>query len=65
MFFLLHGMNWEPNTQLTHAGVLSKYPALSVTGSLTYVVWDETFEGNRDIFFMRSIDGGNNWIIMK
>ena len=56
-----NGMNWEPNTQLTHAEEFSKNPGISVTGSLVYVVWDETFEGNRDIFFMRSLNGGNNW----
>ncbi|HOW25589.1 MAG TPA: T9SS type A sorting domain-containing protein [Bacteroidales bacterium] len=56
-----NGVNWEPDTRLTYAGEFSKNPSISVTGSMVYVVWDETVEGTRDIFFTRSINGGHSW----
>jgi hypothetical protein len=55
------GFNWESETRLTYSEGYSKWPSVSVSGSSVNVVWDEVIEGNREIFFIRSLDGGTTW----
>lgn len=37
-------------------------PAMCNSGSHVYVVWSDTRNGTGDIYFNRSLDGGENWL---
>ncbi|MEO7292522.1 MAG: T9SS type A sorting domain-containing protein, partial [Ginsengibacter sp.] len=39
----------------------SEYPSLSVSGLGAHVVWQDNRNGNYEIYYKRSIDGGISW----
>ena len=55
------GINWGADTRLTNNTAVSWYPSIAVSGSLVNVVWHDTRDGNREIYYKRSADGGLNW----
>lgn len=55
------GINWEPDTRLTNNTAWSAYPSIAVSGSTVHVVWYDTRDGNREIYYKRSTDNGINW----
>ena len=36
-------------------------PKLEINGNSIYVVWEDTSQGNNEVLFKRSIDGGNSF----
>jgi hypothetical protein len=62
------GNSWEKTMMLTHIQGHSHYPAIAVTGSNIYVVWQNQKANspmNHDIYFKRSVDYGVNWTVDK
>ncbi len=55
------GVNWGTDIRLTNNPGLSGQPNISVSGSLVHVVWYDTRDGNDEIYYKRSTDGGMNW----
>lgn len=55
------GLNWEQGTRMTDDEARSTTPAISLSGSVVHVVWTDTRDGNREIYYNRSVDGGTNW----
>jgi hypothetical protein len=55
------GISWEADERLTNNPAFSGYPSVSVSGSVVHVVWDEERDGNREIYYKRSTDGGISW----
>jgi hypothetical protein len=55
------GNNWDWETRLTSTEGSSRIPSVSVSGSSVYVVWQESIDGNLEICFKRSPDGGETW----
>ena len=55
------GINWGTDTRLTNAINISIVPSLTVSGSLVHLVWTDTRDGNREIYYKRSTDSGLNW----
>jgi hypothetical protein len=55
------GTSWGPDTRLTNNPAYSDYPSVAVSGSNVHVVWDDTRDGNWEIYAMRSTDGGLSW----
>ncbi|HYV52805.1 MAG TPA: trypsin-like peptidase domain-containing protein, partial [Candidatus Eisenbacteria bacterium] len=39
----------------------SETPSIAAFGNIVYVVWSDNLPGNYNIFFIKSIDGGNNF----
>jgi hypothetical protein len=57
---------WEPDVRLTNdpdVSWTSLYNArcIAASGNVVHVVWYETRDGNREIYYKRSVDGGVNW----
>ena len=57
---------WEPDVRLTNdpdVSWTSLYNARSIaaSGNIVHVVWYDTRDGNREIYYKRSVDGGVNW----
>ena len=56
------GINWEADTtRLTNNSAASQFPSVSVSGSSVHVVWADTRDGNWEIYYKRSANGGSSW----
>ncbi len=55
------GVSWGSDTRLTNNTANSDYPSIAVSGSLISVVWEDTRNGNDEIYYKRSTDGGVTW----
>jgi hypothetical protein len=55
------GINWGTDTRLTNNSAVSEYPSIAVSGSLVHIVWQDERDGNYEIYYKRSTDGGINW----
>ncbi|MCK4233626.1 exo-alpha-sialidase, partial [candidate division WOR-3 bacterium] len=55
------GSSWSADTRLTSAPDSSTHASVSVSGSLVSVVWYDFRDGNPEIYYKRSTDGGINW----
>ena len=55
------GISWGLDTRLTTNSEVSFYPSVSVSGSVVHVVWRDTRDGNYEIYYKRSADGGITW----
>ena len=55
------GISWGSDTRLTSNSATSEYPSVSVSGSDVHVIWDDGRDGNFEIYYKRSTDGGASW----
>jgi predicted neuraminidase len=55
------GLSWGPDVQLTNASGDSEYPNLAASGSIVHVVWEDFRDGNYEIYYKQSTDGGITW----
>ena len=55
------GLNWGTDTRLTNNSANSAYPSVIASGSSIHVVWSDERDGNWEIYYQRSTDGGVNW----
>lgn len=54
-------VNWGSDTRLTNNTALSYHSTLAVSGSIVHVVWYDVRDGNSEIYYKRSVDGGITW----
>ena len=52
---------WQPDTRLTNAAGFSTNSDLSSSGSNLHAVWQDTRDGNGEIFYKRSTNEGLTW----
>lgn len=55
------GVSWEADVRLTSSAGSSYFPAIHVSGSMILVAWSDNRDGNFEIYFKRSEDGGSTW----
>ncbi len=55
------GISWEADTRLTNNILESFTPSLSISGQILHVVWEDKRDGNMEIYYKRSTDGGTSW----
>ena len=55
------GLNWQQDVRLTDNNFISGYPSIAATGSSVHVVWEDDRDGNYEIYYKVSPDGGSNW----
>jgi hypothetical protein len=55
------GVSWGADTRLTNNGVDSMFPTVSVFGQVVHVTWEDQRDGNQEIYYKRSTDGGSGW----
>jgi hypothetical protein len=55
------GVSWGTDLRLTNNSDSSLYPSVTVSGSVVHVVWEDTRDGNREIYYKRSTDAGVSW----
>jgi len=59
------GNTWSQDTRLTNDPNLSMEPSISGFGSNIHLVWLDTRDGNWEIYYKNSSNGGNSWSIDK
>lgn len=55
------GLSWNDDQRLTDNVTWSEFPSVAASGSMVHVVWTDQGDGNREIFYLSSIDGGTSW----
>ncbi len=55
------GTNWQSDVRLTNNASGSLGPSMAVSGSIVHVVWYDNRDGNEEIYYKRSTNGGVNW----
>jgi len=55
------GNSWAGDLRLTNASGDSICPAIATDSDGIHVVWMDTRDGNTEIYYKKSIDGGNTW----
>ena len=55
------GLTWGPDTRLTNNPSYSGFPCVAVSGEAVHVVWEDDRDGNGEVYYKRSDDGGLNW----
>jgi hypothetical protein len=55
------GVTWGADTRLTNNDAWSGNPSVAVSGSNVNVVWQDSRDGNSEIYYKRSTDGGETW----
>lgn len=56
------GVTWQSDSiRLTNSTGLSGFPSLALSGSALHVVWHDNRDGNNEIYYKRSTDGGLSW----
>jgi len=55
------GTTWGIDTRLTNAPVLSERPSAVVSESNVHIVWEDRRNGNTEIYYKYSSNGGTNW----
>jgi len=56
-----NGTSWSSDIRLTNVAGNSYVPTVAVSGSVVHVVWQDQRDGNREIYYKRSTDGGVTW----
>jgi hypothetical protein len=55
------GVTWGADIRLTNNKSNSLPPSMAVSGSFVHVVWYDDRDGNTEIYYKRSSDGGSTW----
>jgi hypothetical protein len=55
------GTTWESDVRLTIDLAISFAPSVAVSGQSVHVVWYDERDGNQEIYYKRSTDGGISW----
>jgi hypothetical protein len=55
------GINWGADNRLTSNTAISQFASVASSGSVVHVVWRDDRDGNGEIYYKRSQDGGINW----
>jgi hypothetical protein len=55
------GVSWGTDTRLTNNSARSWDPSLAVSGPVVHLIWADERNGNLEIYYKRSTDGGVSW----
>lgn len=55
------GLSWGSDLRLTNNSGSSYYPAIYVSGNTVFITWTDNRDGNYEIYFKSSVDGGGTW----
>jgi|WetSurMetagenome_2_1015567.scaffolds.fasta_scaffold18299_3 hypothetical protein len=55
------GTTWGSDVRLTNNSSDSRYACIAVSGSNVYVVWQDLRDGNGEVYYKYSSDGGTTW----
>ncbi len=56
-----NGVTWDSIQQLTTDPNTQWYVSIAASGNIIHLAWDDDRDGNREIYYKRSADGGTTW----
>ncbi len=56
-----NGQTWSSDMRLTSDGGDSYHPSMAVSGSNVHITWQDNRDGNEEIYYKVSNDGGLSW----
>jgi len=56
-----NGKTWATPTRVTYSNSYSTYPKLAVENNTIHLVWVDDRDGNEEIYYKKSINGGKTW----
>jgi len=56
-----NGITWDPEKRLTYDQASSVWPSVAVSGSSAHIAWGDYRDGNFEIYYKGSVDGGSHW----
>lgn len=56
-----NGASWGPDARLTSSSGNAWYSSVAVSGNVVHVAWFDDRDGNPEIYYKRSTDGGATW----
>ncbi len=57
-----NGLSWSDEMRLTNNSSVSELPAICAEGNFVYITWCDSRDGNKEIYFKKSVNGGLNWL---
>jgi Secretion system C-terminal sorting domain len=55
------GISWGADIQLTNSSGISDYPYISASDQNVHLVWGDSRDGNGEIYYKHSTNGGVSW----
>jgi len=55
------GVNWSTDQRMTNDPAISSNPSVAISGQNINIFWSDQRDGNSEIYFKRSTDGGSGW----
>ncbi|MBZ0203902.1 MAG: T9SS type A sorting domain-containing protein [Ignavibacteria bacterium] len=55
------GLNWSSDTRLTNNSSVSERPSVTLMGNNIFICWNDSRDGNKEIYLVRSTDAGTSW----
>ncbi len=55
------GITWSGDQRMTNDPAVSFYPCIAASGQNINLFWSDSRDGNYEIYFKRSTDGGSTW----
>jgi len=55
------GVSWGADTRLTNDPAMSSLPSVVLSGSNVHIVWNDQRDGNYEIYYKLSTNGGVSW----
>lgn len=55
------GTTWGTDTRLTNSAAVSQFPVIVSSGASLHIAWSDNRDGNYEIYYKHSSDGGVNW----
>ncbi len=57
-----NGVTWSADKQISFGGSsVAEFPSIALSGNTIYLAWQDNRDGNNEIYFSRSTNGGTNW----
>jgi hypothetical protein len=56
-----NGVTWKQDQRLTNDPFYSRHPSIAVSDSIVHVAWQDTRDGNYEIYYKRSVNNGVSW----
>jgi hypothetical protein len=56
-----NGISWGSETRLTNNSSTSELPTICADGLNVHIVWQDSRDGNTEIYYKKSVNGGLNW----
>lgn len=56
------GVSWEQEMRITNSSGSSLHPSIYAPGAYVHVAWSDDRDGNKEIYYKRSLDAGVTWL---